>query len=513
MFVYLPRVPVPEVDCMSAFRNSTRDVDVGRLFASLAANWHRILIVSVAVAGLALIFARLATPLYKGETRLLIETGLPASIRSEVQAGNDRPALDEKSVAAQMDVIGSTDLLKQVAPRLAASGRPEFNATGEIPILERLLVTAGLLADPAGISPDERVLKVMRQRLSVYRVGKSGEIAIEFSSEDQRLAAEIPNTLADATIAVQRVAEQQSNADRPAEVRILSRAAPPTESYFPKTFAIVVGAFTASLVIMAIITLLRELSSARAECRATRARPEPIVEVAMPVRVAAHDVDDARGRAPRCDLGRQPREPILLAGRGEVNIEMAAERLITCGAARALFISPQGDEAAATAVLVAREMAYSGLRVLLLDLTSTGAASRPMLESRFHLGITNLLASEAQFSQVIHGDRYSDCHVIPRGTVDSERAMRAVDRLPIIMNSLTTAYDVVVVECGPAGAEGIRRLISDGTEIFVSVLEGEDAAIAEATANLYAAGYGKFALVSPAGYEPPASPAPNRSAA
>ena len=38
----------------------------------------------------------------------------------------------------------------------------------------------------------------------------------------------------------------------------------------------------------------------------------------------------------------------------------------------------------------------------------------------------------------IHTDHYSDCHVMPVGTADPVRAMRAADRLPIIMESLTT---------------------------------------------------------------------------
>src|SRR5690606_5548312 len=106
----------------------------------------------------------------------------------------------------------------------------------------------------------------------------------------------------------------------------------------------------------------------------------------------------------------------------------AAEMLINGGASRALFVSPEGDEAAASAVLVAREVADAGLRVLLVDLTSSGAASRPMLEGARAPGITNLLASEAQFADVIHEDHYSDCHVIPAGTANPVRAMRAVDR-------------------------------------------------------------------------------------
>ena len=136
--------------------------------------------------------------------------------------------------------------------------------------------------------------------------------------------------------------------------------------------------------------------------------------------------------------------------------------------------------------MIAREVADAGLRVLLLDLTASGAASRPMLESNAYPGITNLLASEAQFSDVIHADLYSDCHVIPVGTADPARAMRAADRLPIIMESLTTAYDVVVVECGPADAEAIQRLIGPGTEILVSVIETTDTAVTEAADSLKA---------------------------
>jgi Mrp family chromosome partitioning ATPase len=146
-------------------------------------------------------------------------------------------------------------------------------------------------------------------------------------------------------------------------------------------------------------------------------------------------------------------------------------------------------------------------------LTASGAASRPMLESGVYQGITNLLASEAQFTDVIHADLYSDCHVIPPGTADPARAMRAVDRLPIIMNSLTTAYDVVVVECGAADAEAIRRLVSAATEVMVSVIEPADEIVAEVAAELEAVGYGKPTLVTPSGHKPPSSPMPDRSAA
>ena len=164
-------------------------------------------------------------------------------------------------------------------------------------------------------------------------------------------------------------------------------------------------------------------------------------------------------------------------------------------------------------MLVAREVADSGLRVLLLDLTSGGAASAPMLDTVDLPGITNLLASEAQFADIIHPDLYSECHVIPVGTADPVRAMRAADRLPIIMDSLTTAYDVVVVECGPSDAEGIRRLVAQGTQVLVSALELEDPSIENVSANLKAAGYAEVILVKPEQMDSPFPTVPNRSAA
>ena len=209
----------------------------------------------------------------------------------------------------------------------------------------------------------------------------------------------------------------------------------------------------------------------------------------------------------------QPSAPApATSGLGEVGIEGAAESLIAGGATRAIFVSPEGDEAAASAVLVAREVADAGLRVLLLDLTASGAASRPMLDSVSYPGITNLLASQAQFTDVIHTDHYSNCHVMPVGTADPVRAMRAADRLPIIMQSLTSAYDVVIVECGPADAQSIRRLVADGTEIMVSMLEPDDE-IAAAAEELKAGGYGHVMLVTPADHGSPNAPVPGRSAA
>jgi len=687
------------------------DVDLRQLFASLARNWLRILLFVLVVTGLAFAFASFATKHYKAQTQ--VEIAPRESVYTRPAGSNndgDKPILDEQGVATQVQIISSNEILKQVAQKLGLARLREFDETINMSALSRVLILLGLKNDPMDVPADERVLKKMREKLNVFGVEKTRIIAIEFSSEDPKLAAAIPDAIAAAYIAGQGAAKSESNTaaadflapeiadlskqvrdaeakvaayraqsdllmggnnatlatqqlaelstelsrvranraaaegtadsvrkalqnggsldslpevlssdliqrlrerqaelratiadlsttmldnhprvraaksqladldaqirseaqkimkglvmqadaakaresqlvsdvnqlkaasaqageqqvdldalqrdaaakrqqlelyltnyreaasrqDRnyvPVDARVASPASVPSEPYFPKVGPIVGAAAAASLLLAAIFTLLRELFSGRAMRPAPGARFAPIDEVAMPATarqqpdapepsrlepvVASGFVDrGAEAQWPEAvtepQMVMQPRpvaepepavkaepvaevesvaepEPVVEAQRprsvlGEIDIEKAAEKLIASGAARAIFVSPEGDEAAASAILVAREVSDAGLRVLLLDLTASGAASRPMLDSGLLPGITDLLASQAQFSDVIHADLYSDCHVIPVGTADPVRAMRAADRLPIIMQSLTTAYDLVIVECGP----------------------------------------------------------------
>lgn len=699
---------------MSGTYSTTGDVDVdlGKLFGSLVERWRSILAVTLIVTAAAGMLAWSATPHFRAETRILIETRESVFTRPNTGADADGRMLDAEGVASQVEVIGSTDILKKVAARLKLADLPEFDAGASQSPFGRLLVLAGVKSDPMEIPPEERVLKAFREKLTVYRVENSRVIVIEFSSENPGLAAEVPNAIADEYLAVQREAKQQSNADAtdwlapeiedltkrvkeaeakvaayrsqsdlligqnnavlatqqlselsselsrvrasraaaeanaqsvrraladgasldglpdvlssgliqrlrerqaelkasiadlsttlldnhprlrsmrsqlddleaqirtegqnvlqglqqeaerarlreqqlvsdlnnqkaasarageqevelralereaaaqrellesylaryreassrgdrnylPADARIFSRAIMPTEPYFPKIAPIALTAFVASLALMSIVVLLQELFSGRAMRPATRARPAPVPEIALPARgILASEPpplpDDDEART------------------AELGPHAVAEHLIASGAARAVVVSPEGDEAAASAVMIAREAADAGLRVLLLDLTAAGAASRPMLDGEDLPGITDLLAAEAQFADVIHSDRYSDCHVIPAGTADAARAMRAIDRLPIIMDSLTAVYDLVVVECGPAGSDAMRRLVGRNTQLLVSVIDMQDPGVAAATAQLRAAGHDDLLLVGPEGNARPPKPQDARIAA
>ncbi len=726
----------------SAVRGSDVDVDLGTLFASIVRDWKLILAMTIAVTGLAFLIAWLSTPHYRAETRILIETTESVFTRPTPAGESDRPILDEEGVTSQVEVITSSDLLKQVAAKLELGKLKEFDEQANMGLVGRLMVLVGLKSDPGGIAAEDRVLKTMREKLRVYRVERSRVIVVDFSSEDPKLAAAVPNAIADAYLAMQQEAKLKSNAsatdwlepeiadlrervreaetkvaefrsqsdlligqnnsalatqqlsemstelsriraarataeanaqslrdaisgggsldampdvisspliqrlrerqvqlntdiadlsttllgnhprikslrsqladldgqiknearnilrgleteaetaklretklvanlnnvkaesarvgdkevelralereaaaqrellesyltryreaasrgDRsylPADARIFSRATVPFDPYFPKIVPIVGAAFVGSLLVMAIITLLRELFSGRAMRPAAGGRIEPVEHVSMPAATAIEPEAPVLPE-PAVQPASPPPEPPpvihapvvaekpapprvrIAPNDNRLSVSAAAERLISSGAVRAIFVSPEGDEGAASAVLVAREVSDSGLRVALVDLTSSGAASLPTLETTAVPGITNLLTAESQFSHVIHADIYSDCHVIPVGTANPARAMRAAERLPIILNSLGSAYDLVVVECGPADAAGIRRLVGEGTQVFVSALELGDSAVDATAADLRSGGYGDIELVKPEAFENPTPTVPNRSAA
>lgn len=677
------------------------DIDLARLFSSISRNFGKIVFISLIVTVLAFLAATFVGPRYSAETRVLIETRESVFTRSEENRADDRPILDEEGVLSQVEVMMSTDLLKSVARELNLASRSEFDSAANMSAFERGLVMLGLLNDPVAIAPEERVLKEFRDKLSIYRVDRSRVIVIEFWSKDQKLAADVPNAIAEAYIAIQRDAKLASNVDAtawlepeiedlrrrvkeaesrvanyrassdlligrgenvlatqqlsdlstelsrvrasrasaeataksvsaalqrgasldtlpnildsdliqrlrerqvrlraeiaelsttlldghprikslksqladfdeqirleaqkvleglktdaetarireqqlerslnelkaesaragseevelralereataqrellesyltryreaasrkqynylPVDARIFSRAIVPTEPYFPKKLPIVISAFLGAMLIMILFTLVRELFSGRAMVAVPNGYRQPIADVEMPV---ASMVTHSPSIAP------EKLEPANLEIADEMSIGNVAEKVIASGVARAIIVSPEGDEAAASSVMLAREIADTGLRVLLLDLTASGAASSPLLEGQALPGITDLLSGEAQFADVIHVDHYSECHVIPVGTASPARAMRAVERLPIILNSLTTAYDIVVVECGATDAAGLHRLVSDGTEILVSVIDTTSADNIESIADLARGGYEDVMLVSPA---------------
>ncbi|MBB4508296.1 GumC family protein [Rhizobium johnstonii] len=708
-------------------RDQDVDIDLGQLVRAVWARRLRILTITLVGAGVAFAGAKIMSPQYRSETRILIEPRAPAF--ASTQQANDAsagPLMDELNIASQVQLLQSADLLKKVINDLKLYNLPEFDDAASGSAMSSILVKLHLKKNPLENPPEERVIDAFVERLQVYQVPGSRVIGINFTSKDPKLAAAIPNAMANVYLstqsgakldsnseatrwlepeieglrgkvseaekkvaeyrtshgllqtngtttfpaqqlndisaeltrvrgdkanaearaqavrnalssgeafdtlpdimssqAIQRLKgtesslqsqisdlqtsllnnhprlkslraqlsdirtqirqetqkilasieneskvadlraselerqsetvqatsaragedevglnalEREANAQRqlletylvryreaasradsnssPADARIVSRAVEPVDPYFPKVVPIVVVAAVATLITSAIVIMLAELFSGRA-LRPTDAASETIEAEAV---VEEKHVPQA---APIAAAGGRPVQPSMLAvvadeedtiedvkaaeeapedepeDDNEFSVASVADYLTGSRAPLAIAISPTGDSGSAATVSLTRMLADAGRRVILIDMTGSGYPTELMAEDQAALGVTDLLCGEAAFGDTIHGDRFSDAHLIPQGQSDVRRAMRGVDRLSLLLDALAAAYDLVVVECGSADVAGVSRLTrSRDVEIILSLPEVEETIFVALMTEFQAAGYERVVLMS-----------------
>jgi exopolysaccharide transport family protein len=180
--------------------NQDADIDIGQLFGAVWERRRRIITTTALVAVLAFAGASLMTPAYKAETRILIEAR--GSGTGEAAQGANEPVLDQFNIASQVQLLQSADLIRQIASDLNLSSRKEFDPEASA-LLPDFLVLLGLKQNPLDLPAEDRVLKAFREKLQVYPLEGSRVIAVEFSSVDPKLSAEIPNRMADVYLSLQ----------------------------------------------------------------------------------------------------------------------------------------------------------------------------------------------------------------------------------------------------------------------------------------------------------------------
>ena len=147
----------------------------------------------------------------------------------------------------------------------------------------------------------------------------------------------------------------------------------------------------------------------------------------------------------------------------------------------AAVVSPAGDSGSTTTVMLARALSEMGRSVVLVDMTASACPTRLMVPEAGLPGVMDLLAGAAAFGETIHGDRLSDAHIVPRGNAQPREAMRAIDRLTMILSALSDAYDTVLVECGAVQISSLEKMLRNlPAEIIVSV-PGKDGEMLEKT--------------------------------
>jgi polysaccharide biosynthesis transport protein len=174
------------------------------------AQW-RVIGPALAVALLTFAVVNLLPPRFRSEARVLIEGQENVFLRPEAEKIERTPeVVDQEAVTSQVQLALSRDLARQVTGKLKLGDRPEFDpALRGGSWMVSALRLAGLVKDPLGMTPDERVLETYYDHLTVYQVDKSRVIAVEFQSHDPDLAARVANAVADAYVRLLRAVEQE----------------------------------------------------------------------------------------------------------------------------------------------------------------------------------------------------------------------------------------------------------------------------------------------------------------
>ena len=449
--------------------------------------------------------SRAAAEARAASVRQAIQSGSSLETLPDVVASGLMQRLRERQVQLNNDIADLSTTLLEGHPRIKAlrAQLGDLNRQMRVEarnILESLEKEAEMArASETKLNSDLNALKSQSAR--------AGEDEVQLRALEREAAAQ--RALLETYLTRYREASSRTSRDyQPADARIFSRADVPAEPYFPKKIPITAAAFVGSLLLMSIITLLGELFSGRAFQARDTVTPLPADEIKMsPAAEPAPDfvrdtpaADNIRRKA--ADIGR---ELDMQEEHFEANAEIpmanspsaVSDDLVARGIKQVVMVSPEGDEGSTGAVMLIRALADRGLRVVLLDMTGTGAIGEAMTGRVDLSGITDLLASDKQFTDVIHDDLYSDAHVIPAGNANPTRAMRAAERLPIILNALQTAYDTVIVECGPADPDGVKRLLAPEAVVVLSVVDPNSAFVAESVKAFREAGLGQFKLLRP----------------
>jgi tyrosine-protein kinase Etk/Wzc len=193
---------------------AAEDIDLQTLGRALwrAKGW----ILGLAIgAGLAtFIGLSMVRPLYTSEARILVQNDESAFTRSTSDQGRDpqQRALDEQATQSQVQVLTSRDLAVAVIKALDLTNNPDFAKDAGTGALVRFLNRMGL-ARGSPKSEEEKAANTFAEHLSVFPLAKSSVIAVEYTSGDAGLAANVANKLADVYINWQREAKLEQTKD------------------------------------------------------------------------------------------------------------------------------------------------------------------------------------------------------------------------------------------------------------------------------------------------------------
>ncbi|MEZ5872650.1 MAG: Wzz/FepE/Etk N-terminal domain-containing protein [Nitratireductor sp.] len=467
--------------------------------------------------------------------RAVLERGASVDVIPEVIASPLIQRLRERQVQLRAEISELSTTLLPNHPRLKALQSQVSDFEGQIRIetrnILRSLETNLELTrkQEAALVADLNRLKAESSRVGEAEVGLR---ALEREANAQRELLETYLTR------YREAASRQSREYLPIDARVISRAIPPSESFFPKVIPFTVAGSLAVLILTVVGILGWALMSGKAfkpmRYVGEEMMPEQVEPMARDTRefgnaeiVAQVGQQQPRQHSSHGSAGMRMAAKPAAAGKAHVevyqdevpqgmpSIDMmvgsglpastlaspphaandpdtfafseAFDALVQMGNVRLAVVSPAGDPGSVVAWNLARRLSRAGRSVAIVDLTGTAVTSSEFLGDKAHAGLKELVGGTVSFRQAIHMDRQSDVHVLPVGVVESGKF--SISRLSEICSAMADNYDCLILDCGYTSAEGLNAIADDETMVIIS-REGSDRAEAgQFAADFRAAGF------------------------
>ncbi len=429
--------------------------------------------------------------------RDVLRAGGEVDSLSNVLDSNLIQRLRERQIGLRSQIADLSTTLLPGHPRIQSLNSQLNNLNGQIRS-EARKVLASLVSDAkiARARENDLIASLNSLKAESARVGEA-QVELRALEREANAQRELLNTY---LLRYREATSQQAHNLLPADARIISLASRPSEHYFPKKLPILSATFFGSLLVGCMIVLSGSLMGGRASSASSAtARPSVAVRPVVVEQQEAEFVEQdefgatAETHFETADVStlQQSHSPSLETPVASTTANEfqnanavrpsqfdtpegaveAAEHIFNMGVARIVLLSPEGRAGSEATVLLSRYLASRGASVVVVDMTGQGASSQTMLQSQSSLGIKDLLAGRANFSDVIHSDNSSHAHIIPGGTSSTEEAAAAHDRLPLIIDALEDTYDFVLIDCGAADISGISRISSSGTVHVINTVD------------------------------------------
>ncbi len=355
--------------------------------------------------------------------------------------------LVEQEVSLRSQIAQLSVTLGPQHPRMK-----ELNA--QVADLDRQIASeSGKIVDAldAQVSLEQAREREIANALSEQKVatGQANDAGVELAALQREAAAQ--RDLLDAYLRRYREAMSREQASLPpADARVISQAAVPSDPSFPKVVPMTGAAAAVALLLAIAFVLLRELASGRPMRRVAFEDVVPVVPDAIPVGGHLRWADDHSVRR------MMPAEPTLapdLVDRVEESLAMIAGEIVANGSKRVLVTLAEGSDGNGrplAAVALARALARADRRTVVVDLRGDDANAVSMGEGADLPGFSDLFEGEASFAQVIFRDRRSRVHFIPAGHAPLDAERLGSERLETILSALALTYDCVILDAADA---------------------------------------------------------------